>query len=58
MILEMIINLSKELGIKVVTEGVEREDQLRYMRKLGCNLFQGFYFAKPMPAGQFEQTYF
>ena len=58
MILEMVLNLAKELDIHVVTEGVEQKDQLQYMQELGCTLFQGFYFAKPMPVDQFEKTYF
>lgn len=58
MILEMVLNLAKELDICVVTEGVEQKDQLQYMQELGCTLFQGFYFAKPMPVDQFEKTYF
>ncbi len=57
-ILEMILELSNELGIEVITEGVERKDQLDNMQKLGCKLFQGFYFAKPMPVNQFEKKYF
>ena len=51
MILEMVLNLAKELDIHVVTE-------LQYMQELGCTLFQGYYFAKPMPVNQFEKTYF
>lgn len=58
MILEMVLNLAAELGISVVTEGVEQKDQLRYMQELGCTLFQGFYFAKPMPVSQFEKKFF
>ena len=58
MILEMILKLSHELGIEVVTEGIEKEDQLKVMQKLGCKLFQGYYFAKPMPVNQFEKIYF
>lgn len=58
MILEMVLNLAKELDIHVVTEGVEQKDQLQYMQELGCTLFQGYYFAKPMPVNQFEKTYF
>ena len=50
--------LAKELDIHVVTEGVEQKDQLQYMQELGCTLFQGYYFAKPMPVNQFEKTYF
>ena len=58
MILEMVLNLATELEISVVTEGVEQKDQLRYMQELGCTLFQGFYFAKPMPVSQFEKKFF
>ena len=58
MILEMVLNLAKELDIHVVTEGVEQKDQLQYMQELGCTLFQGYYFAKPMPVNQFEKSYF
>lgn len=58
MILEMILSLAKELGIQVIAEGTEQKDQLQYMQKLGCESFQGYYFAKPMPVSQFEKTYF
>lgn len=58
MILEMILSLAKELGIQVIAEGTEQKDQLRYMQKLGCESFQGYYFAKPMPVKQFEKIYF
>ncbi|MBR2854082.1 MAG: EAL domain-containing protein, partial [Clostridia bacterium] len=34
---------------------VETEEQLRLLRELGCPLVQGFYFAKPMPAAEFEE---
>lgn len=57
MILEMILNLAGELGIEVITEGVEQQDQLQYMQNLGCTMFQGYYFAKPMPVEKFEQKY-
>ena len=57
-ILEMIINLSKRLGMPVITEGVETEDQVAFLTKMGCNMFQGYYFARPMPVAQFEETYF
>ena len=58
MILEMVLNLAMELDIHVVTEGVEQKDQLQYMQELGCTLFQGYYFAQPVPVNQFEITYF
>lgn len=50
MILEMVLNLAKELDIHVVTEGVEQKDQLQYMQELGCTLL-GLLFCKT-DAGQ------
>ena len=50
-----IIGLGHGLGMKVVAEGVEREDQLGILRRLGCDSFQGFYYAEPMPAPEFER---
>lgn len=43
------INLAHELGLRVVAEGVETKEQFEYLKAQGCELFQGYYFAKPMP---------
>ncbi len=48
-IAEMIIKLANTIGRKVVAEGVETEAQYQLLRKLGCDYFQGHYFAHPMP---------
>ena len=56
-ILQTIINLSGHLGIPAITEGVETADQVSMLVSMGCNLFQGYYFAKPMPLDEFEQQY-
>ena len=56
-ILQNIINLSEDLGIASLTEGVETEDQYRMLREMGCEMFQGYYFAKPMPLEEFEEKY-
>ncbi|MCR4639628.1 bifunctional diguanylate cyclase/phosphodiesterase [Ruminococcus sp.] len=53
-IVKNIINLTKELGIISLTEGVETPEQYEALEKMGCNLFQGYYFAKPMPVNDFE----
>ncbi len=57
-ILQMIINLSNQLGMPVITEGVETEEQLKFLSEMGCNMFQGYYFAKPMAIDKFEEKYF
>lgn len=57
-ILKMIISLSKQLGMEVITEGVETREQVDFLTEIGCDIFQGYYFAKPMPVAEFEKTYF
>ncbi|MEQ1685236.1 MAG: EAL domain-containing protein [Burkholderiaceae bacterium] len=44
-----IIAMGHSLGLHVVAEGVERRDQLDFLRAEGCDEYQGYYFAKPMP---------
>ena len=43
-----IIAMGHSLGLHVVAEGVERQDQLEFLRREGCDEYQGYYFAKPM----------
>jgi EAL domain-containing protein (putative c-di-GMP-specific phosphodiesterase class I) len=57
-ILNMIINLAKQLHMTVITEGVETEKQLAFLTRAGCDIFQGYYFSKPIPVGEFEDKYF
>ena len=48
-IIETIISLGNTLHLELVAEGVETEEQLNYLKELGCHEAQGFYFSKPMP---------
>ncbi|MDE7299707.1 MAG: EAL domain-containing protein, partial [Lachnospiraceae bacterium] len=57
-ILKNIITMSKELGMPVITEGVETREQVDFLTQAGCDMFQGYYFAKPMSVETFEQEYF
>ncbi len=43
-----ILDIGKSLGIKVVAEGIEKEEQLRFLRENGCDYVQGFVFARPL----------
>jgi diguanylate cyclase (GGDEF)-like protein/PAS domain S-box-containing protein len=45
-----IVSLARALGLRTVAEGIEDEEQLHAVRALGCDLGQGFHFARPMPA--------
>lgn len=56
-IVTMIIALAKSLGMEVITEGVETREQVLYLTSAGCDLFQGYYFAKPMTVLEFEEKY-
>ena len=55
LILHNIIELAHQLNMISIAEGVELEDQLRMLKQMGCNIFQGYYFAKPMPREEFEK---
>lgn len=56
-ILNYTIDMAHELGMSVITEGVETKEQLEYLKKMDCNMFQGYYFDKPMPVEEFEEKY-
>ena len=55
-IIKNIINLANELDIIPLTEGVETEGQFNQLASMGCALFQGYHFAKPMPVKDFEKN--
>lgn len=57
-ILQMVIGLSRQLGMPVITEGVESAEQVAFLKEMGCDMFQGYYFARPMTAEEFETEYF
>jgi EAL domain-containing protein (putative c-di-GMP-specific phosphodiesterase class I) len=53
-IIKSIIQISQNLKIDVLAEGVETEDQFLYLKENGCDFIQGFYFYRPMPASEVE----
>lgn len=54
-ILASIIEMAKKLHISVLCEGVEYLTQCDMLYKLGCNIFQGYYYSKPLPEKQFDE---
>ena len=56
-IVESIVELSKKLNISVVVEGVESEKQVNFLKSIGAEVIQGYYFSKPIPVEEFEQKY-
>jgi len=53
-ITQTIINMAKSLGIKVVAEGVEKQDQWDFLVAAGCDYIQGYLASKPLPLVEFE----
>ena len=45
--------MAGNLGLNVVAEGVENEDQLAFLKDKGCRVFQGYYFGESVPAEEF-----
>ena len=52
--LEVIIDIADYLAVPVIAEGVETEEQLDALRSLGCDIVQGYFFSRPVPAVEFE----
>ena len=49
-VVRAIIGLSQGLGIETAAEGIEEDRQLERLKRLGCDLGQGYLFGRPMPA--------
>lgn len=54
-IVNTIINMSQRLGLQAIAEGVEEASELEFLKQFGCQLFQGFYFYRPMQADAFAR---
>jgi diguanylate cyclase len=54
-IVTAIVAMAKSLQLEVVAEGVESSEQLEFLRRLGCEIVQGYYFSKPLPFDEFCQ---
>ena len=53
-LVELVIEISDFLNVPVVAEGVEDKDQVEQLKKMGCEVIQGYYFSKPVPPEEFE----
>ncbi len=54
-IVDAIISMAQALGLKVVAEGVEKEQQYNYLKSKKCDFIQGYYFSKPLKINKFEK---
>lgn len=53
-IVRAIVSLAHSLKLKVIAEGVESREQLEFLRELGCDQYQGYYFSRPLAPGDFS----
>ncbi|MCR4655015.1 MAG: EAL domain-containing protein [Lachnospiraceae bacterium] len=56
-LVELIMEIAKNLKVLVIAEGVETEKQLMILKEMGCALVQGYYFSRPLPPDEFEKKY-
>ena len=54
-LVDTIIMMAKNLGLEVIAEGVETEQELVYLHRKGCLVYQGYYFSKPVEEEQFVE---
>ncbi len=54
-VITSVVTLAKSLNLETVSEGVETQTQVDFLKELGCDMIQGFFYYKPMPCNQFEQ---
>jgi len=57
MIFTDVVEMIHHLDMDIVVEGVEEEDQLRFVSNLGCNTIQGYYYSKPLPESTFDNHF-
>jgi EAL domain-containing protein (putative c-di-GMP-specific phosphodiesterase class I) len=56
-IAQTIISLSRAMGLPVIAEGVETEEQREFLARIGCHAFQGYLFSRPAPLDEFERQW-
>ncbi|WP_227857868.1 MULTISPECIES: EAL domain-containing protein [unclassified Clostridioides] len=54
-VIKSIVSLIKQLGIRVVAEGIETKSQIEMLKEANCDIVQGYYFSKPLPVKEFEK---
>ncbi len=57
-VIEGIVKLAHSIGMTIVAEGVEEKGQVEFLRNLGCESAQGYYYAKPISCNEFEEKFF
>ena len=53
--LKIMMAIAGYLSVPMIAEGVETKEQMLTLKDLGCDIVQGYYFSKPVPAEEFEK---
>ncbi len=53
-LLDVVIDIADSMEVTTIAEGVETKDQLDMLKRMGCDIVQGYYFSKPIPAEEYE----
>ena len=54
-LLEVMVDIADYLSVPTIAEGVETEEQMNMLKDVGCDIVQGYYFSKPVPASEYEK---
>lgn len=54
-LVELVLEIARNLGVPVVAEGVETEEEYKMLKTAGCDIIQGYYFSKPIPPEEMEK---
>ncbi|MBQ6782057.1 MAG: EAL domain-containing response regulator [Treponema sp.] len=54
-LVELVLDIAKNLNLQVVAEGVETEEEYKMLKEAGCDIIQGYYFSKPIPPNEFSR---
>ena len=56
-IMKNIVRLAKDLSIRIVVEGVETKENEEFIKSIGCDTGQGYYYSRPIPTNEFEDKF-
>ena len=51
----LVLKIAQTLGVPVIAEGVETEEELKMLKEAGCDIIQGYYFSKPIPPSEMSR---
>ncbi len=56
-IIQSIVEMARSIGVKSIAEGVESEEHIEFLKRIGCHVAQGYYYSKPIPVSKFEEKF-